>query len=213
MARNSRNESTNSKVKIRYMEVEAEGSSETIQDAWRSLQQAFARPKQAIPTRLIAAGTGRLVAEEVTAGEDAIVEIDADPGEASSEMEAEAESRSPKAKSTPRKEPAWEILEIDAGTGTNSLEEFMKQAPTKVIMRRFLLFAYWLKVHRNIDAIKPPHIVTCYRLLGWPVPKSIIPPLADMKRKKQWIDKAGGEYEYTINLAGISEVERMLSAE
>ena len=206
MGRHDRSES--SKVKIRFLEVDLEGDDASIQDAIRTFQTALNRPRGATP-RLIAVASSPADASNQTMPE--ITEQDPEREDDASEEAAHKVVRPPRSNRTAYKEPAWDILNIDIEDGKMRLEDFMKKAPD-VIQRRFLMIVYWLKVYRSIDVINPSHLLTCYRGLGWNVPKSMLQPLVDLRRKKQWLDKGKGEHEFVINMPGMSEVERMLKA-
>jgi hypothetical protein len=199
-----------SKMKIRFLEVDVEGNDESLQDVVRTLQVTLsARPRNGVPSRVIASGSGPVVAhnEAASPSADEPIETDAEDIDASSETERARPARPPRS----YKEPTWDILDLDIKSGKLPLEDFMKSAPD-VIQRRFLMLVYWLKVYRSIDVINPSHMFTCYRALGWNVPKSMLQPLVDLRRKRQFLDKGKGEHEFQINMPGMSEVERMLKA-
>jgi len=199
-----------SKMKIRLVEVDVEGNDESLQDVVRTLQATLsARPRNGVPSRVIASGAGAIASsDDITdASVEKPIDTDVDDVELSSEVERTRPARPPRA----YKEPTWGILDLDIKSGKVPLEDFMKSAPN-IIQRRFLMLVYWLKVHRGVDPINPSHMLTCYRALGWNVPKSMLQPLVDLRRKRQFLDKGRGEHEFQINMPGVSEVERMVKA-
>ncbi|HVV82092.1 MAG TPA: hypothetical protein VHE35_03390 [Kofleriaceae bacterium] len=216
MRKSDRETDKTSKLKFRVIEFEVEGDDAAIHEGLRSIQAAIARPKgQAAPMKYIAAGSGPVASPASPAAMDDEIESPQTEIPFDAELSRENSEESPKASGTrkpsqPRRVVTPKPLDsLDITSGPMTLEAFLKEKAPDNMQLTCLVFMYWLKQYRKVEAITPSHVYTCYRMLGMSPPKDVYSPLKDMRAKKKWLDKGEGEGEYKLNLLGKTEVERM----
>ena len=122
--------------------------------------------------------------------------------------QAEAAPQPPRPRAPRKPAPTPEVVNLDMNADV-SLVSFAKGKDAKSQHKKFLIAAAWLKEHRNIGAVTPDHIYTCFRSIGW---STNIPdfgqPLRDLKYKKKFFGlNANGEYE--INHLGLDYVKNL----
>lgn len=203
----------NAKVKLRLIEFEVEGGNPAILESLRTMATAITRQKQT-PARVLAAPTPTMVDKpdemspqgEIDFGE--VEDVPPDP----IENLAEGSSRIARPRA-PRKPPVPPApIQLDIKAGNPSFADFIERAGSpESDWQRYLAVGYWLKHHYTspIQAITLAHVYTCYRLMGWTVPKNVSIPLRDITRKKQWFKKETAGY--VITTFGENEIEKAIA--
>lgn len=200
------------KVKFRYIEFDVEGGNAAIQDGLRHIAAALTRsgpPPKALP----GADTPGRGATEAPPGQLSLIpettddssEIDVTPASASGESKPRQ----------PRKTPAFTVLnglDLDAGDGYPSLQDFALQKGADNHNHRYLVSAVWLKRNKSIKDFTANHAFTIYKVLGWgSAPTDAGAPLRELKKQSLVVngEKPGA---YLVNDAGEAKVERMPGA-
>lgn len=201
MAKNNSNK-TSSPSRIRFVMVEAELGDGDIGQITQAIQNALRGPATA-PVRRIASTTISANGTATDAGLELEME---DIDEA--EVEDVSEHHAPTKVRSPRKTPPTpDVIEIDMKSDV-PLAAFAKGKDSKSQHKKYLIAAAWLKEHRNIDAVTPSHIYTCFRFMEW---STNIPdfgqPLRDLKAKKYF--SRNEKNEYLINHLGLDYVARL----
>ncbi len=193
------------KIKIRFFEVELEGSDETLLESVRSAAALANRGQPARPAKLITAGITpngpAAVVEEAVVTEDG-----AGNGAEGQTIEEPAQARS---KSTRAYYRNPKVLNIDLISGPISFADFVASKKPSTTMDHYLVIAAWLKEHRKTPQIGADHIFTCYRALGKSVQKDISQPFRIGKSSTYgyFDNPARGKFE--INHIGIGVVGQM----
>jgi hypothetical protein len=191
------------RVKFRFIEVEMEGSDQTLQNAIREITQSVGRPHvvvKSVAALPSARGNGGAAAE--VTGTIADVE-DAEVSVTEETEPNESEDDKPPAEGKARK---WrprtpKIVPIELREGEIPLRDFLKSAPDS-LNDRYTLIAFWFKAHRAIGEITADHIFTAYREMDWTnFPKDVGQPLRALK-VLGWFDKGEGDGAYAINHIG-----------
>jgi len=164
------------KIKIRFFEVELEGSDETLLESVRSATSLANRGAAPRPMKQITAparegnggsGAGAPTEESVIVDEEA---TDSPPVEAPS-------SRTKK----PRHYRAPNVLDLDLKSGPVPLESFFQSKQPGDTMKQYLVIAAWLKEHRNTSRVNVDHIYTCLKALGLGAQRDVAQPLRSGK--------------------------------
>jgi len=92
-------------------------------------------------------------------------------------------------------------------------EKFVKEKGNpSAHIKRYLLIAYWFKTFRNLDAITPNHVFTCYKKVGWTTQaRDFAQPLRDLARNGSNGDMKEGAF--VINHIGEGIVDKMAANE
>lgn len=94
--------------------------------------------------------------------------------------------------------------------GTNpSLRDFYAQKMPATFSEQNAVFVYYLNRLKEIEAITPNHIFTCYKEVGARVPGAFYQSLMDTARMKGWID-TGNTDQIRITTVGENFVEHDL---
>ena len=99
-------------------------------------------------------------------------------------------------------------VEIDFKSAKTTLQSFLDQRKPTSIQKKYLAIAYWLRENLKVDSVTMHHIYTCFRMMGWNVPKDASQPLRDLK-SQGWMEKASEAGAYTVNHVGENEVNKM----
>jgi hypothetical protein len=204
------------RVKFRYIEFDVEGGSPAIQDGLRHIAAALTRAApqtRALPRPTEQPGrvgadapvNGELPFPPPPDGEEGEAEIDVTP----EPMPADAKPR------PPRKTPTFSVingLDLDAGDGYPSLQEFADKKKPEGHRARYLVAAVWLKRYKGVKDFTANHVFTIYKVRGWgSTPTDAGQPLRELKRERL-IDAAEKAGSYTVNDAGEARVDRMPEA-
>jgi hypothetical protein len=193
--------------KMTVMLFQLEGSDETLQEGFRTINNAIdklanpvvrvigpAQPKASLaPSK-----NGDVPAAEVVDAE--VVEDDTETEEAA------AEPAKPKKGTAAPKQP--KVLDLDLKTGSKPLREYLEEKNPTTDNRRYLLIAAWMKANLSLDEINIDHIYTAYRHMGWQSQRDVGAPLRSMKAQNGWFGKGKEKGAYAINHIGIDVAER-----
>ena len=192
------------KIKIRFFEVEVEGSNETLLESVRSAAALAnrghsSRPIKSLPPMPVTNGGTQGVSEQ-----DADVMSDVSPE--GSELEEQAGSRAKKT----RTYTSQKVVDIDLTGGPQPFAEFVQSKNPGDTIKKFLVCATWLKDQRNISIVDADHIWTCFRHMQWGVQRDMAQPLRDGARNGYFKKVSKGKYEITH--IGLDAVTKMKSA-
>jgi hypothetical protein len=212
-SKGSGNNAGGSRIRFRYVDIEAENVDETVAEGLKSLAQALSRgqtvphvPKQLAPTRAAVTSKAELPEGELEA------ELEDNHEELEEEEEnGEAPEGKPKKRSTP-KAPKF-LSEINLTTATVQLEDFVKEKDPSDSLAKYLVIAFWYKEYLKIEETTGDHIFTAYTHLKWQsqMPDDPMQPFRDGKSKKNWFDK-GSKGAYKINWNGINAVNKIVAS-
>lgn len=202
MAKSSHAKSGSSR--IRFIMLEADLSEGDLSQVTTAIQNAL-RPTQA-PARIVQIPMGKTVDDEVdTAAEELLDgEVELDPS-------ISTEARRPRSGSSRKRTfPTPKVVPVD-WSPKPSVEDFMKQHPSKTSNDKFLAVLAWFKEAADKDAITVDEVYTVFRKLGWPTNiKDFSQPLRDLKGQ-QVID-GGAKAGFTINHIGLDRVRKFADA-
>lgn len=191
--------------KLTVMVFQLEGADGTLQEGLRDISEALRNVlAHRTGTRTLPASTAAQLAAPVDnlespADEDAAATTEATTG-ATTQTRVRG-FRSP------------QIVDIDLKSGDEPLEAFLSAHDPQEVKTRYLLVAYWLKKHRQLEEVTPDHIHTCFRHMGWETPRHAAQPLRDMKSKDQWFHKGQARGAYQLNHVGENAADRILKGE
>jgi hypothetical protein len=157
------------KIKIRFFEVELEGSDDTLLESVRSAA-ALANRSHVRVTKMLAAPSAANVTQE-------------EPQEEA--QEAEEEAATVESSDRPKKGRAYatpQVVDVDLKSGDMPFEKFAHSAAPNDTTKKYLVIAVWMKRYRSIPKITIDHIWTCSRVMGWGTQKDMNQPLRDGKR-------------------------------
>ena len=175
MAKNDRPMS-NKPSKMTVMLFQLEGSDETLQEGFRTINTAIDRLANPV-VRVIGSPQPKGLPASKNGDDSALETLDAEVVEESGETE-EAPVERPKAARAPGVPRQPKVLELDFKTGTIPLRTYLEQKNPPSHSRKCLLIAVWLKANLSIDDVTMDHIYTAYRHMGWTSPKDITSPVA-----------------------------------
>lgn len=169
--------------KIRVLVFELEGSNETLQESLRTVM-ANALGQSLSPIRPVADQPTLPNTESRNSASEAdnrqTIEIEAE--EQGFKRQAETTSSSNSRPKRKQRFPTPKILDLDLTAGSVPFKAFyeLKKNPS-MDTKRYLLIAAWFKEYCNQGVISPDHVYTCYRFMGWSIPKDPSKPFRNMK--------------------------------
>jgi hypothetical protein len=195
------------KVRVRFMEVELEGSNQTLLEGIRHITSAI--PAQVIvkqvsgrtsPVRSL--GNGGEMAADAAATVDARDLDGGDAGDANgdeTEVSEVAPISTPKKPRTAPKAPALatNLREGDSPT----LQEFCVEvhlSPDADAQDRAIVVATWLKETRGISEMGASEFYTCCRLMDWTLPTDLTSPMRKLKGQKKMDSSEPGKWFLTL---------------
>jgi hypothetical protein len=186
--KNRGGDDNNGKVRIRWMEVEVEGSNETIMDGIRQITSTM-------PTKVIRRQVGNGVAPKALsngAGSEATDESESAFEEAAEEeAHADADSEETPAsglkrprgpRSVAKSPPLAENLHPNDDPSLKGLVGQTTVTGESSDADRTIVIATWLKEDRKQDSINASELFTCCKFLGWPPPIDPTAPMRTLKR-------------------------------
>lgn len=207
MAKTTKINEQNGKVKFRIIEFELEGSDETMQESLKNIATAFLRTSSAPNPRVIRNEGPRSVNGDAVAMpvDDILVDV-ADEGEP---LETATEPPKRAARKT-KIAPVKVLTDVRLDDVSPTLKEFcLEKAPTSD-MSRYLVIAYWFKNHKALSDLTPDHFYTAYRLMAWNTPRDPAQPIRDLRHIRRGKFSAGqtpGSWQ--INHIGENAVNEM----
>ncbi len=200
MAKNEKPVS-NKPSKMTVMLFQLEGSDETLQEGFRTINTAIDRLANPV-VRVIASQQFKGLPASKNGDDNGGDVLEAELVEESGEAEQVPVERAKPVRATgvPRQP---KILELNFKAGTVPLRTYLEQKNPPSHSRKCLLIAACLKANLSIDDITMDHIYTAYRHMGWTSPKDITSPVRSMKKQNGWFNKGKEEGSYAINHIGI----------
>lgn len=193
------------KIKIRFFEVELEGSDETLLESVRSAASLANRVPMARQIKQLQAAP----AINGTAGVGADVTRDFGSEESGEPEELEVVGTAPRPKKS-RTYATLNVVEIDLKSGNLPFADFATEKAPGDTTKRFLVAAAWLKEQRGISTIDAHHVYTCFRHMNWGIQKDMNQPLRDAARSGYFKKIEKGKFEITH--IGLDAVQKMNSA-
>ena len=194
------------KVKIRFIEIDVEGSDASIQDSLRSLTAALNR-SNAVPSARQLRGNGVKAVE---------TEPEVEPADETEDSEvAEVEEVERPAKRTkpagPTKVAVYSVLtDIKFDDVEPTLVEFAATKAPPSELAKYLVIAYWFKNIKGIANLKVEHFFTAYKVIGWKVPRNPALNMRELRAKRDQRLSAGSEDGTSvINHLGEGFVEKL----
>lgn len=197
-----------SKVKVRVIEFEMDGSDDSIQDTMKTLAAAFNRGGHAIPP------ARRLKSESSTPNGPAGDEQDdqQEVEEASDDQVEDVTAKQPAAPKRPKKVQTYDILDDIRFDGTKvPLVDFVAKYEPKSDLKRYLVIASWYKDQLKLPEINVRHWYTAYKYLKWTMPNDPAQPIRDHRAAKRLSKGVTAGHSY-INHIGEKDIESLLKA-
>ncbi len=197
----------NKPSKMTVMLFQLEGSDETLQEGFRTINNAI--DKLANPVvRVIGPSPSVKGLPTSKNGEEGGLRVhDAEVVEETEES-ADTPQERPKAARSVSAPRQPKVLDLDLKAGSAPLRQYLEQKNPTSDNRRYLLIASWMKTNLGLDEVTMDHIYTAYRHMGWQSQKDVGSPLRSMKAQKGWFGKGKEKGGYTINHLGIDAAER-----
>jgi hypothetical protein len=195
------------RVKVRFMEIDVEGGSSAILEGLRTVTAAFS--KDALKT-INGAAQPRVIAPSAQAkplapknGElfhsVAAAETEAEAEEIEQPLVAESDEALEPPKTKKRAYPNCELLkDLNVEAGSPNLRDFAEAKKPDGNNEKYMVCAAWMKNQLNLTSFTLNHFYTCFRALGWKVPKDAGQPLRNMK-KKTFMQNTAGDWELHSN--------------
>jgi hypothetical protein len=195
------------KVRIRFMEVELEGSNETLLEGIRSITAAMPSstthtrvlqkqlPPRSQPTQLASAPPG-----ELDGGEDSErTSEDLDEVADDCVTEQREQPKRTRAQRAPKAPQLSENLRMDEQPMPFS--EFCEGtaiAAESSIMDKAIVIATWLKEHRQQDSMSASDLFTCCKFMDWAPPADVTSPMRNLKHDKKMNSAGRGLFTLTV---------------
>lgn len=210
MAKDKKSETSPKPSKMTVMLFQLEGSDETLQEGFRTINNAI--DKLANPVvRVLPPSAAKALASARNGDEAESQVLDAEfeeaPADADEPSSSQEKATKPKSSGagTPRQP---KVLDIDLKAGSTPLREYLEQKKPTTDNRKYLLIAAWMKDNLNLGEVTIDHIYTAYRHMGWTSRKDVGGPLRSMKSQNGWFGKGKGKGAYVINHIGIDQADR-----
>ena len=188
------------KIKIRYMEVDLEGTNDTLQEVLRSVT---AIAERAVVTRRTLLSTTK---------QEQLEEPEALQDESSNYIKVEEASETPSSSpNKPKKKRSYgnpQVLSVDFKTGDMPFAAFCQSKnPTKNI-QKYLVCAAWFKEQRGEDEISADHVYTCFRTMRWGIQKDMGQTFRSGKQQG-YFDNGSKAGMWKITHIGLDVVDKM----
>ena len=190
------------KIKFRFVEFEMEGGNTALHESLRAIAGAINRG-----AKTPALGAAPKPGAPALAGAEARESDEGEPDNNNEEMAEEEDREESRGSGPPRKLRTPEIVPLDLKTAT-SLDEYCDKKKPEGENKRYLVIVAYLRKHRNFPEVTMDHVYTCYRHMGWNVPRDVSSPLRSLK-KSGWLDKGEAKGAYALNHIGENEIEKM----
>jgi hypothetical protein len=198
---------SNKPSKMTVMLFQLEGSDETLQEGFRTINNAI--DKLANPVvRVIGPSPAHTLPPSKNGDEGETPVVDAEFAEAAAEAQETATDRAKATRSTTRAPRQPKVLELDLKVGSVPLREYLEQKNPTSDNRKYLLIAAWMKANLSLDEVTMDHIYTAYRHMAWTSQKDVSSPLRSMKAQNGWFGKGKEKGAYAINHIGIDVAEQ-----
>jgi hypothetical protein len=209
MAKDKRTDAPAKPSKMTVMLFQLEGSDETLQEGFRTINNAI--DKLANPVvRVLPPSAAKALASAKNGDETEQEVLEAEYTDTADEGSTVPP---PQEKSRERSGASWtpaqpKILDLDLKAGSIPLREYLEQKKPSTDNRKYLLIAAWMKNNLSLDEIGIHHIYTAYRHMGWTSQKDVGSPLRSMKSQNSWFNKGKEKGMYAINHIGLDQADR-----
>ncbi len=191
------------KVKMTVIHFETESDNATLQENIRSIAQTITRALSAprvVQTNAQASLTNGVINDGSDHDEEEQVDFEDDGNTTVSVT---------KKKGGARQYASPEIIELELSSGEKPLKEFLDEKNPENDVKKYLAISYWLKSYLNINEVGMNHAYTCYRHMGWQVPKDAAAPFRAMKQKRYGWMKSTTRGLFSINHVGENQIQKM----
>jgi len=187
-----------SKGKVTFVMFQVEGDDETLQQGFRTMEQAFQRLGTAPRVYAPPAVTPNLLPKREKTD---AAQLETDAAEPDTELETiapEVAADDGHKASKPRKYTQPKFLsDLELTAGQESFKDYAAKKDPKSDNQKYLIVARWLQLHKNIDTVSIDHIFTCFQAMKWPSQKDIGQPLRFMTKNNSYFQKNGKGWKLT----------------
>ncbi len=190
------------KLRLRFMEVEIEGSNETLLESIRQITAATGT--KTVVREVGRAASARALPAPAVSDESGLPADGADvgPGDELDDETATTASAAPKRVRRPRvsKAPALSTT-LRLADEPNPLKEFCET--TKItakssIIDKAVVVATWLRDHRQLTQMTAGDLFTCCKFMDWDPPLDTTAPMRHLKREKQMTSSGRGKFSLSL---------------
>jgi hypothetical protein len=192
------------KIKIRFFEIELDGSNETLQEAMRTFNSVVGKSTIVINRTPALPGIQNHDASEIQQVEDEAAPPTPD------EFTEPPSGMTPNSPTKPKKKKyaTPQVLSIDLKSGKIPFDEYVQLKTPTDTTKKYLVCAAWLKENLNLDEITINHVYTCFRALGWNVQRDVGQTFRTGK-KQGYFDNGSKNGFWKINHIGLGVVDKM----
>jgi len=194
------------KIKVRIIELELEGSDESLQEGLKSFAAALNRPVTVTRNARSPAAI-----ENKANGDVPAVQSD---GEGEEQQDEQSEDNGPPTQKRVRKAktvvPAKVLSDIEFDDVEPSFLDFAGSKSPKSDFQKYLVIAYWFKTYKNLPDLTSNHFYTAYKMAKWAVPRDPTQPMRDLKNPRTGKFSSGkAPGTVTINQVGENAVDEL----
>jgi hypothetical protein len=198
------------RVKMTVIHFETESSNEALQENIKSIVSALTKalsPQAKSFAPILTSKNGRQeeaeTKDEIEDSDEEIQEEEDNEGEEQTDV-LKSKVRQPGKTRTPQ------TIHIELVKGDKPLKVFLDEKNPEGNIKRYLAISYWLNKFGSILEVNMDHSYTCYRHMGWQVPKDAGAPFRQLKSPKYgWMNSGKEKASFVINHIGENEVEKM----
>jgi hypothetical protein len=211
MARNVQPANDMGKIKLRFVDLELEGSARALEESIRGLITSMSRTAATAPRLAVGKNGSSSRPPTETTATDVSDEDDGDEDEATMAA-ADDDVAAPvkQSKATTRVPPQPKFLQdLDVNMGVPLRDLATEKSPSSHYDKA-LLIAFWCKNHAKLESFSIDHIFTCYRAVGWTLPGGdLMQFVRDLKSKKSYFVKGPTRGHYVLHYLGEEVVMKM----
>jgi hypothetical protein len=195
------------RIKVRVIELEMEGSDDSIQEGLKSLAAALGRGGNTVVTRLRSEPSRQIANGHVAPAADEPEEVE------EVETESDFDTPTPRAKAAKKPAkvvPASILQDVRLDDVTPTFKDFATEKAPPSDMAKYLVVAYWFKFHKGISNLTSNHFYTAYKMMGWKVPRDPVQPARELRAGRDGRFSTGTDAgTFMINQVGENSVTEM----
>lgn len=201
------------KIKVRIIELEMEGSDDSLQEGLKSLAAALNRASTPASQRVRSDPAVRRIEANGATVDMPLTDAIQDVEEADAELEDAPQATAPRQRQ-PRK-PAKVVTpiilqDVRFDDVSPTFTEFANDKNPKGDLQRYLVVGYWLKFYKQIEELTISHFYTAYKLMNWTVPVNVVQPMRELAATRDGRFSKGSEKGmYKINHIGENAVVKL----
>lgn len=208
MAKNQSRPDQQGKIKVRVIELEMEGSDDSLQEGLKSLAAALSRGGSAIVTRVKTEANRQIANSTAPAPHDELDEVEDIDAELEEEVVPAPKSRAPRR--APKVVVATILNDVRLDDVEPTFKDFAAAKSPTSDMSKYLVVAYWFKTYKGITNLTGNHFYTAYKMAGWKVPRDCAQPARELKNPRVGKFSAGSEAgTFMINQIGENSIGDM----